>query len=333
MNSLPALENARAEAERLFALASPAEAKAALLGKTGIASALLRETATIEPENRAEYSAAVQALKAEWEGRLKPTEERQNAPLTVDMSVPAGARPTGGIHPISAMIEEMTGIFRDLSFEVVEGPEIVQDKENFEYLNIGVNHPARDGHDSFYLDDVHLLRTQTTAVQVLEMQRRVQSGRFPIRVVVPGKTYRREADQTHSAMFHQFDAVVVDTQTTFADLRGTLDFFAKRLFGDQVETRFRPHHFPFTEPSAEMDIRWKGGDASQGKHAGWLEFGGCGMIHPDVLKRAGINPRVYQGWAFGMSVERPIMVRRHVPDIRLLTTNAVTTLDQLSVRP
>ncbi len=330
-SNYPEINEIRELAITQAALGITSELRAAFIGKDGHVPTLMRSIGQRTESERPIFSEQVKLLKQELEDLLKsPTKEQPAEHISVDMSVPSHQKRYGSIHPISAMIEEMVGIFQDLSFEVVEGSEIVQDAENFEYLNMGIDHPARDGHDTFYINDSLLLRTQTTAVQVLEMRKRFKDGKLPIRVVVPGKTYRREADQTHSAMFHQIDAVVVDTQATFADLRGTLDYFAKRLFGDQVETRFRPHHFPFTEPSAEMDIRWKGTSAIEGKHTRWLEMGGCGMIHPDVLRRAGINPRIYQGWAFGMSIERPIMVRNHIPDLRLLYANEVPTLEQFS---
>jgi phenylalanyl-tRNA synthetase alpha chain len=229
------------------------------------------------------------------------------------------------------MREEMELILRELSFKVVEGNELITEEENFDSLNLGPDHPARDGHDSFFVGEGRVLRTQTTAIQVNEMRRRAQQGDLPIRIVMPGKTYRRESDQTHSAMFHQIDAVMVDTQTTFSDLKGILDYFVGRLFHGEVETRFRPHHFPFTEPSAEIDIRLKTAEAGEGRHTRWLEFGGCGMIHPAVLARAGLNPKVYQGWAFGMSIERPIMVRHRIPDLRLLFANGTNLLEQFPV--
>lgn len=295
------------------------------LGRKGRLADVMKTLPTLPPEARGAFGTAVNALKTELTALMTISVESSRH---VDMTVPANRPQFGTVHPTSAMMEEMVRIFSELSFEVVEGPEVVTDEENFESLNIGVSHPARDAQDSFYITDNLVLRTQTTAIQVGEMKKRFARGDMPIRIVMPGKTYRRESDQTHSAMFHQFDAVMVDTQTTFADLKGTLDFFVKRLFGDQVETRFRPHHFPFTEPSAELDIRWKGTAQGEGKHLQWLEMGGCGMIHPEVLKRAGINPRIFQGWAFGMSVERPLMVRHHIPDLRLLYNNSLQFLEQ-----
>ena len=311
---------------------SPKEIRTTFLSKQGVLGHALREVALLPSTERSKAATALREAETRIEVLLQKNQE--SAPEvdrqlgSIDTSVPAHQMQFGTIHPISAMIEEMVSIFTRLSFEVVEGSEIVSDEENFEMLNITTDHPARDGHDSFYLTENLLLRTQTTAVQVLEMRKRFKDERLPIRVVVPGKTYRRESDQTHSAMFHQIDAVMVDTQTTFADLKGCLQYFTQQLFGDQVETRFRPHYFPFTEPSAELDIRFKGADPREGKHADWLEMGGCGMIHPDVLKRAGLNPKVYQGWAFGMSIERPLMVRHGINDIRRLYDNSLPFLEQ-----
>lgn len=326
-------EELRAEMSQARMAADPAEVRQAFLGRKGKLTQLLRQIGELPTEQRAAAGAMANQLRVELEQQLAKIQPKGNAQQpTIDMSVPAGPLPSGGIHPVSAMIKEMTAIFRDLSFEVVEGPEIVQEEENFETLNIGKDHPARDPQDSFFIQDDWLLRTQTTAVQVLEMRARQKRDDFPIRIVVPGKTYRRESDQTHSPMFHQIDAVVVDQQTTFSDLRGSLAYLAQRLFGDTVETRFRPHHFPFTEPSAEMDIRFKGQAQQDGKHTQWLEMGGCGMIHPKVLEQAGVNPKVYQGWAFGMSIERPLMVRHQIPDLRLLFGNSTHFLKQTSSR-
>ena len=328
MNPNETLESIRAYvAESLLSGVDPEVLRNQILGRRGRLTEVLRSLSGLPIEERTKLGAAANVLKVELIENLGQVIPNQRS-NRIDATVPPSPMPFGSIHPISAMIEEMTGIFADLSFEIVEGNELVTDEENFENLNITKDHPARDGQDSFYVSDTLVMRTQTTAVQVLEMTRRLKEDRLPIRVVVPGKTYRRESDQTHSAMFHQMDAVMVDDRTTFADLKGCLDYFAKRLFGDLVETRFRPHYFPFTEPSAEMDIRWKGETRGEGKHTGWLEFGGCGMIHPDVLKRAGLNPRIYQGWAFGMSIERPIMLRYQLPDLRRLYENSAHLLNQ-----
>jgi phenylalanyl-tRNA synthetase alpha chain len=309
---------------RLEGGSTATQVRRGLFGTNGSYPELLKQIKDLPPTERAAVGSRLAAIRTEIETLLMPDKiAKYRAP--VDASVPAASRSFGTVHPISAMIEHMVNIFARLSFEVVEGPEIVGEAENFEWLNIGQDHPARDGHDSFFVGPKKLLRTHTTAVQVLEMRRRKKLERLPIRVVVPGKTYRRESDATHSPMFHQFDAVMVDTQTTFSDLRGCLEYFASELFGEAVETRFRPHHFPFTEPSAEIDIRWKGAEGRLGR---WLEFGGCGMIHPEVLRRAGFNPGVWRGWAFGMGVERPVMVKYGLPDVRALYDNALPFLNQ-----
>lgn len=303
-----------------------------LFGKNGSFSILLRQVGTLSPEERASTGSRLGEIRNELSALVENQDATQESTqITVDPTVAAYPAHFGSVHPLSAMIERMVDIFARLSFEVVEGPELVTDIDNFENLNLGPDHPARDGHDSFYLNDSLLLRTQTTAYQVIEMRKRLKNNGLPMRVVIPGKCYRRESDPTHSVMFHQIDAVVVDTQTTFSDLKGCLDYFIKELFGQDVETRFRTHHFPFTEPSAELDIRWKGGGKrGEGKHTGWLEMGGCGMIHPAVLKRAGINPKTHQGWAFGMSIERPVMVKYGVPDLRRMYENALPFLDQFN---
>ncbi len=310
---------------------APSEIHEILLGRKGLLPEFLRTLKTESVAVRRELGMTANNLRKEIEiavGEIQDTKVAADR-ITIDPSLPALPSEKGSIHPVSALIKEMVEIFADLSFEVVEGPEIVEDTDNFENLNITKDHPARDGHKTSFLTDSLLLRTQTTAVQVMEIRKRFKENKLPIRIVVPGKTYRRESDQTHSPMFHQIDAVMIDTQTTFADLKGCLDYFAKRLFGDTVETRFRPHYFPFTEPSAEMDIRLKNAQGT-GRHTGWLEFGGCGMIHPEVLKRAGLNPKVYRGWAFGMSVERPLMLRHQIPDLRLLFQNDPAFLSQFS---
>jgi phenylalanyl-tRNA synthetase alpha chain len=320
--------------EQLEAKTDPAEIRLQVLGKKGSLTQVLRGLADLTKEEKATLGAEANTLRIEIEDALANASVAQEDPIgIIDITVPPFQTSLGTIHPVSAMTERMVDIFAELSFEVVEGSEIVSDTENFENLNIHRDHPARDSHESFFLDGERLLRTHTTSVDVLEMNRRFKKGQLPIRIVVPGKVYRQEAtDSTHAYMFHQFDAVMVDTQTTFSDLKGCLDYFAKRLFGTMVETRFRPHHFPFTEPSAELDIRWKGASTGSGKHTEWLEMGGCGMIHPDVLKRAGINPKIYQGWAFGMSIERPIMIENQLPDIRMLYGNAVPFLSQFTTK-
>lgn len=317
--------------EMLSTGANSSDVREHFLGRKGLLPEFLRTLKSETNEVRRELGMAANALRQDIEAALGDTSSTstEQRSIHIDPTLPALLPEKGSIHPVSALIKEMVEIFADLSFEVVEGPEIVNEMDNFENLNITKDHPARDGHKTSFLTDSLLLRTQTTAVQVMEIRKRFKENKLPIRIVVPGKTYRRESDQTHSPMFHQIDAVMIDTQTTFADLKGCLDYFAKRLFGDTVETRFRPHYFPFTEPSAEMDIKLKNAEGT-GRHTGWLEFGGCGMIHPQVLKRAGLNPKIYRGWAFGMSVERPLMLRHQIPDLRLLFQNDPAFLSQFS---
>ncbi len=307
------------------------EVATADLAKTGRLTGVLRSIGSLEAEQKVEVSQRANQLKALAQAVLAG--QSAGSTISLDFSVPALTTAPGTVHPTSALIWEMAKIFRELSFEVVEGPELLGEEDNFSALNIDEDHPAREDHDSFFLRHAkgEVMRTHTTSLQIRELSRRAAAGDLPIRTVMPGKTYRRESDATHSPMFHQFDAILVDTTTTFADLKGSLDYFVKRLFGNEVETRFRAHHFPFTEPSAEIDIRWTGQKVGEGKHTGWLEFGGCGMIHPAVLERAGINPKIYQGWAFGMGVERPLMLRHQIPDLRRLYSGDTEFLRQFNV--
>lgn len=332
MNLLETLETIRTSTlqELSQEQANPEEILGAVLGRKGSLTAILRQLSSLALEERKEVGARANAIKQELESaatQAAASKISTDIMEGVDPTVPAYHREYGSLHPINSLIHELIGIFNDLSFEVVEGREIVSDWENFESLNFTADHPARESHDTFYLEDSRLLRTHTSSVQVQEMKRRLQNKELPIRFVVPGKTYRRDSDATHSPMFHQFEGVMVDNITTFADLKGVLDFVAKRLFGNTVETRFRTHYFPFTEPSAEMDIRWKD-EGRKDPSSGWIEWLGCGMIHPNVLEAAGINPRIYQGWAFGGGIERPVIIRHQIPDMRKLFDNSVDLLDQ-----
>ncbi|MBU6389794.1 phenylalanine--tRNA ligase subunit alpha [Patescibacteria group bacterium] len=312
--------------ERLRSGDNPARISQDILGRKGEITRLFQAIVALPEHERARYGSAANRLKAEMETVLKTGGSAQAA--VFDPTVPANPGRYGTIHPVSQMIEKIVTIFQQLSFDVIEGNELVTEKENFESLNIDKDHPARDSHETFYVKENLLLRTQTSSMQVSEMSRRARLNQLPIRVVAPGKTYRRESDQTHSPMFHQIEGFMVDTQTTFADLKGVLEYVVDRLFEGQVECRFRPHFFPFTEPSGEIDIRWKKGAVGEGKHTGWLELLGCGMIHPLVLKRAGIDPRVYQGWAFGIGIERPIMIGNQVPELRRFFDGSLSLLKQ-----
>lgn len=233
----------------------------------------------------------------------------------------------GHLHPVTRVLNEMIEIFRNLGFQVIEGPEIEKDWYCFEALNIPPDHPARDMQDSFYLDKDTLPRTHTSAAQVRYMEKH----KPPIRIIVPGRVYRRESDVTHSAMFHQLEGLLVDDKVTMADLKGTLETFVHAFFGPKRKVRFRPGYFPFTEPSMEMDISCgicRGIGCRSCKFSGWLELLGSGMVHPKVLKNSGIDPQKYQGFAFGIGIDRQAMLKYNIDDIRLLYENDLRFLEQ-----
>ena len=246
----------------------------------------------------------------------------------MDVTLP-GKRPQfGAKHPLSIVLDEIKEIFIGMGFEIADGPEVETDYYNFEALNIPKDHPARDTQDTFYINENILLRTQTSPVQVRVMEQK----KPPIRIISPGRVYRSDAlDATHSPLFHQIEGLVVDKGITFADLKGTLETFIKRLYGEDSVVRFRPHHFPFTEPSAEVDVQCfncKGEGCRLCKGEGWIEILGCGMVHPKVLSNCGIDPEVYSGFALGMGLERVVMRRYNIDDIRLFYENDVRFLKQ-----
>ena len=244
------------------------------------------------------------------------------------MTEPGIGPEIGARHPISITIDEITRIFGSMGFSVSEGPEIETVFNNFDALNAGPNHPARDMTDTFYIDQEYLLRTQTSPVQI----RTLKEQEPPIKVIAPGRCFRCDTpDATHSPMFHQVEGLVVDEGITMADLKGTLDSFAKQMFGSNAKTKFRPHHFPFTEPSAEMDVscfKCEGSGCRVCKGSGWIEILGCGMVHPNVLKVGGLDTEKYTGFAFGMGVERIAMLRYGVDDIRMFYENDMRFIKQ-----
>jgi phenylalanyl-tRNA synthetase alpha chain len=322
---LDALE-ARAR-EEIGAAASPqalTEARARYLGRKGSVAELLRQLGGLPPEERRRQGARVNAVKerieacfaarrAELEGR---EQERALAEARVDVSLPGAAAPLGRLHPLTRVTRDMLAFFTSMGFSVEEGPEVETDWHNFEALNIPPEHPARDEQDTFYVEGGNLLRTHTSNVQI-----RAMTGRTPpFRFVAPGRVYRHDLSPRHSPMFHQIEGFLVDERTSFGDLKGVLYAFARHLFGADTELRFRANHFPFTEPSAEMDVRWAGE---------WLEWGGCGMIHPRVLERCGIDARVWQGFAFGMGIDRTALHRYGFPALRLLFEGDVRVLGQI----
>lgn len=294
------------------------------LGRKGQLTLLLRSLPQLHPRERGTAGAALNQLKAWLESqlqeRLGELWQRERAERlreeAVDVTLPGRRPPVGREHVLGRMMEEIRGIFRSMGFEVVEGPELETEEFNFRRLNIPDDHPARDAQDSFYLDDEHLLRTQCTAVDVRVMPHR----KPPIRVVTMGRCYRRDVvDSTHMPVFHQVDGFMVGEGIRFSDLKGVLSEFARQLWGPEAKVRFQPSYFPFTEPSAEIAVFFRGR---------WLEIGGCGMFHPRVLEMAGIDPERYTAFAFGCGVDRPAMVRYGIDDIRLFWENDVRFLAQ-----
>jgi len=303
-------------------------ARVALLGKSGLITEQLKQLGKLAPDQRKAHGEVVNRAKdrlqqaialrkstlenAAFDKRL--TEER------VDITLPGRHSDLGSIHPVTRALDRIIEIFSSLGYAQAEGPEIEDDYHNFEALNFPPHHPARAMHDTFYFPDGRLLRTHTSPVQI-----RAMAGRQPpIRVIAAGKVYRSDSDQTHTPMFHQVEGLLVDETSSFADLKGTLAEFVRAFFERDFEMRFRPSYFPFTEPSAEVDIRWDKEDGSER----WLEVLGCGMVHPNVLKNCGIDAEKYTGFAFGLGVERFAMLRYGVTDLREFFENDVRFLKQ-----
>lgn len=306
------------------------------LGKKGELTNILKSMKEIDPKNRPLVGQFVNEARVTLEEKLeerrknlgKKLREAQMAQETIDVTLPAKKPIIGHRHPNSIALDEVERIFVGMGYEVVEGPEIEYDYYNFEALNIPANHPAKDEQDTFYITEDILLRTQTSPVQVRVMEQ----GNLPIRMIAPGRVFRSdEVDATHSPSFHQIEGLVIDKNITFSDLKGTLAEFAKQLFGENTEVKFRPHHFPFTEPSAEVDVTcFKcGGEGCRFcKGSGWIEILGCGMVHPRVLSMSGIDPNVYSGFAFGVGLERIALLKYEIDDMRLLYENDVRFLKQ-----
>jgi len=306
------------------------------LGTRGIIKALMGEMKNVPADRRRDFGQVMNAFKEAAEARhaaLKDALSQSEAgPSGPDATLPGDPLPTGGRHPITIMRNRIVSIFRRMGFAVAEGPEIEDDWHNFTALNLGEDHPARDMQDTFYLSrrpDM-LLRTHTSNVQIREMQR----SQPPIRIVCPGRVYRNETVSARShCFFHQVEGLYIDEGVSFADLKQTLYAFVREMFGEDVRVRFRPSYFPFTEPSAEMDISCmlcKGEGCAVCKRTGWLEILGCGMVHPQVLSNCGIDPEKYNGYAFGMGIERPAMLKYGITDIRLFSENDVRFLRQFS---
>ena len=306
------------------------------LGKKGQLTSLLKGMKDVSPEERPKVGQMVNDARALIEGRLEEAKtalaqkarEEQLRKEVIDVTLPAKRQEEGHRHPNTIALEEVERIFIGMGYEVMEGPEVEYDEYNFEKLNIPKGHPARDEQDTFYINDSILLRSQTSPVQV----RTMEQGKLPIRMIAPGRVFRSdEVDATHSPSFYQIEGLVVDKGITFADLKGTLEEFAKEMFGTETKVKFRPHHFPFTEPSAEVDVscfKCGGKGCRFCKGSGWIEILGCGMVHPHVLEMCNIDPDEYSGFAFGVGLERIALLKYEIDDMRLLYENDIRFLKQ-----
>ena len=318
------------------------EVRVSFLGKKGELTAVLKGMKNVDPKERPlvgqmvnETREAIEEFLEETKKKLeeKAREEKMKQEV-IDVTLPAKKINVGHRHPNTIALEEVERIFIGMGYEVVEGPEIEYDLYNFEKLNIPANHPAKDEQDTFYINKDIVLRTQTSPVQA----RIMEQGKLPIRMIAPGRVFRSdEVDATHSPSFHQIEGLVVDKNITFSDLKGTLEEFAKQLFGPETRTKFRPHHFPFTEPSAEVDVscfKCGGSGEIEGhscrfcKGSGWIEILGCGMVHPHVFEMCGIDPEEYTGFAFGVGLERIALLKYEIDDMRELYKNDIRFLKQ-----
>lgn len=306
------------------------------LGKKGELTAVLKSMKDVAPEERPKVGQLVNETREAIEAILEDTKTKMERILreeklkkeVIDVTLPSKKNMVGHRHPNSIAMEEVENIFVGMGYEVVEGPEVEYDLYNFEKLNIPADHPAKDEQDTFYINKDIVLRTQTSPVQARVMEQ----GKLPIRMIAPGRVFRSdEVDATHSPSFHQIEGLVIDKNISFADLKGTLEVFAKELFGPETKTKFRPHHFPFTEPSAEVDVscfKCGGKGCRFCKGSGWIEILGCGMVHPHVLEMCGIDPKEYNGFAFGMGLERIALLKYEIDDMRLLYENDIRFLKQ-----
>ncbi len=328
MATAPNLDELLAEAEAAIGAAGSvqelAETRARFLGRKGSLSGVLRGLGGLDPAERARVGQEANRAKERIETWTRERREalgreergRSLSERRLDVTLPGAAPPRGRLHPVTRVEREMCAFFTSLGYSIEDGPEVDTDRNNFGALNFPDDHPARDMQDTFFVEGGHVLRTHTSNVQI-----RAMTGRTPpFRFVAPGRVYRHDLDTTHYPMFHQIEAFCVGERITFADLKGTLYAFARHLFGPEVKLRFRAHFFPFTEPSAEMDFWWEDR---------WLEWGGCGMIHPTVLRNCGIDPERWQGFAFGMGIDRTAMDRWAIPNIHLLFNGDLRVVEQV----
>ncbi len=334
------LENIRIAAEEALKSASSLQdldnVRVQYLGKKGELTAVLKQMGGLSAEERPvigqianevreQITAEIEARKAEIQAE---EQEKQLQNETIDVTLPGKTEALGHKHPLSIVLDEVKEIFLGMGFDVAEGPEVEWDHYNFEALNIPKDHPARDTQDTFYITENMLLRTQTSPVQIRVMEKKEP----PIRIIAPGRVYRSDAvDATHSPLFHQIEGLVVDEGITMGDLKGTLETWARKLYGEDTNIRLRPHHFPFTEPSCEIDIscfKCGGVGCPMCKNEGWIEILGGGMVHPKVLENGGVDPEKYSGFAFGIGLERIVMFRFGLDDMRMLYENDMRFLEQ-----
>lgn len=327
---------AKQELEKIHDSAELESLRVKFLGKKGELTAILKQMSTLSAEERPVIGQLANKIRADIEEAISARSAELKAALAarrlkeekLDVTLPGKPLKVGKLHPYNAVLNEIEEIFLGMGFDIAEGPEVEYDYYNFEALNLPPDHPARDTQDTFYISDNVLLRTQTSSIQVHVME----NQKPPIRIIAPGRVYRSDAvDATHSPIFHQMEALVVDKGITMADLNGTLEMLMKRLYGEDCKIRLRPHHFPFTEPSAEVDItcfNCGGKGCSMCKNEGYVELLGAGMVHPKVLRQCGIDPEVYSGFAFGMGLERIVMAKYGINDMRLLYENDLRFLNQ-----
>lgn len=329
-------ERAKAELQKISDTKVLDEFRVKYLGKKGEITAILKQMGKLSAEERPVMGQLANKVRADIEtalntrlSELKSAMEQQRLKSeTLDVTLPGKRARTGRPHPLDAVLEDVEEVFLGMGFDIVSGPEVETDHYCFEALNMPPHHPARDTQDTFYISDSVLLRTQTSSVQIRTMEKM----KPPIRIISPGRVYRSDAvDATHSPLFHQIEGLVIDKGVTMGDLKGTLELLMKRLYGDSAEIRLRPHHFPYTEPSAEVDMmcfNCHGQGCSMCKQEGWVELLGAGMVHPKVLEECGIDPNVYSGFAFGIGLERITMGRYNINDMRLLYENDMRFLEQ-----
>lgn len=329
-------QKAKEELKNASSLAELDSVRIKFLGKKGELTAILKQMGKLSSEERPVIGQLANEIRSDIESEIEKDTKAVKEKLMelklktekIDVTLPAQRNEIGHKHPLSIVLDEVKDIFYAMGFSVASGPEIEWDYYNFEALNIPKNHPARDTQDTFYITENMLLRTQTSPCQIRVMEKQ----KPPIRIIAPGRVYRSDAvDATHSPIFHQIEGLVVDKNITMADLKGCLESFAKKLYGEDTKIRLRPHHFPFTEPSCEIDVscfNCGGKGCSMCKGEGWIEILGAGMVHPKVLQNCGIDPNEYSGFAFGVGLERLVMFRFNIDDMRLLYDNDVRFLNQ-----